>query len=61
MKKYTKPMLNVTKISSVDIIQTSGLVVGGQGSNNNPMEWPTSLSNTSTTKTSVTENMFGNN
>lgn len=48
MKKYTAPTINITKVSNVDIIQTSGLVIGGTGSNDNPMEW--ALRNTNPSK-----------
>ena len=28
MKKYTKPSIEVLKVETVDIIQTSGLIIG---------------------------------
>ena len=48
MKKYIKPSIEVLKVDSVDIIQTSGLVVGGDfntGSGSATMPSPTNTLN----------------
>ena len=49
---YKKPEVKTIEVSEKDIIQTSTIEVGGEGSNKNPVEW--SL----TTQSDATGNVF---
>lgn len=39
MKTYAKPTLMTEEFTAEDIISTSSLIPGGEGTNDNPMEW----------------------